>query len=421
MAGYPQPIVLVGLMGSGKTTIGRALADRLGYRFLDNDAGIEAEYDATGRELAARRGVEELHRIEAAQLGYALNTFGSEPVVIAAAASVVDDGPSRARLADHTVVWLHADPVYLATRVGAGNHRRSLGLAPGQQLAAQAELRNERFATVSDTTVQVEGRSVHDIVEEICRQLAPLPRLYTDLAGWFHLLTDPSDYAEEAAFYLGAIQEAAGRPVEMVLELGSGGGNNASHMKRHAALTLVDVASGMLELSRSINPECEHVVGDMRTVRLDRRFDAVFIHDAIDYLTTLEDVRAAIETAALHLQPGGVVLVAPDHVAETFQPSTSTGGHGDGHRALAYEEKTWDPDPTDTTYVADYTYRLTEMGSEERVIEDRHEFGLFPRSVWLDALSSAGLAASVTPFNHSEVDYTLEVFVGRAPSDIGAR
>lgn len=419
MAGFPQPIVLVGLMGSGKTTIGRALAERLGYRFIDNDAGIEAEHDATGRELADRLGVEELHRIEAEQLKNGLASFGSEPVVIAAAASVVDDAPSRSLLAAHTVVWLHADPAYLANRLGAGGHRRHLGPEPHQQLAAQADLRSRHFEAVSGITVQIEGRSVHDIVEEVCRQLSSLPRLYTDLAGWFHLLTDPSDYAEEADFYLATLAHAADRPVATILELGSGGGNNASHMKRHAALTLVDAAPAMLELSQTINPECEHVVGDMRTVRLDRHFDAVFIHDAIGYLTTLEDVRAAIETAAVHLKPGGAVLVAPDHVAETFRPSTSTGGHGDGHRALAYEEKTWDPDPTDTTYVADFTYRLSEEGSEERVIEDRHELGLFPRSAWLEVLDGVGLTASIAPFDHSEVDYTLEVFVGRAPSDVG--
>ena len=406
-------------MGSGKTTIGRALAERLAYRFIDNDAGIEAEYDTTGRELAERFGVDELHRIEAEQFARALDSFGSEAVIIAAAASVVDDAPSRSLLASHTVVWLRADVVYLADRVQEGEHRRHLGPTPRQQMAAQADLRDGHFAAVSDIAVLVQGRSGRDIVEEICQRLAPLPRLYTDLAGWFHLLTSPADYVEEASFYLGQLQGAAARPIETILELGSGGGNNASHMKRHATLTLADVAPGMLELSRAINPECEHVVGDMRTMRLGRRFDAVFIHDAIDYLTTLEDVRAAIGTAALHLEAGGAVLVAPDHVAETFRPSTSTGGHADGNRALAYEEKTWDPDPADTNYVSDYTYRLTEAGMPEREIDDRHELGLFPRSAWLEALSSAGLTASVVPFKHSDVDYTLEVFVGRAPSDIG--
>ncbi|MGI9649550.1 MAG: shikimate kinase, partial [Acidimicrobiia bacterium] len=273
-------IVLVGLMGSGKTTIGRALAERLGFRFLDNDAGIEAEYGATGAELADRLGVEELHRIEAAQLAGALDAFSSGEVVIAAAASVVDDADSRSRLADATVVWLDADPAYLADRLDDGAHRRNLGIDARTALAGQADERREHFVAASEVVVNVEGRSVHDIVEEIGRHLEPLPPIYTDLADWFHLLTAPADYEEEAAFYLARLQEAATRPIETLLELGSGGGNNASHMKRHANLTLTDRSSAMLDLSRTINPECEHVVGDMRSVRLGRRFDAVFVQDA---------------------------------------------------------------------------------------------------------------------------------------------
>ena len=113
----PRPIVLVGLMGVGKTTIGRSLAAAVGYRFVDNDAGIEAEYDATAAELAESMGVKELHRMEAAQLANALEFFGSEPVVIAAAASVVDDEHSRGRLANVATVWLHAPASYLAERL----------------------------------------------------------------------------------------------------------------------------------------------------------------------------------------------------------------------------------------------------------------------------------------------------------------
>jgi trans-aconitate methyltransferase len=74
--------------------------------------------------------------------------------------------------------------------------------------------------------------------------------------------------------------------VREVLELGSGGGNNASHMKRAFAMILVEPSDGMREISRRLNPECEHRSGDMRTVRLDRTFDAVFVHDAIMYMTT---------------------------------------------------------------------------------------------------------------------------------------
>ena len=77
----------------------------------------------------------------------------------------------------------------------------------------------------------------------------------------------------------------------------------------------------MLALSRTLNPECEHLEGDMRTLRLGREFDVVFIHDAISYLTTEEDLRAAIETAAAHVRPGGVVILTPDATTEIFKPA----------------------------------------------------------------------------------------------------
>ncbi len=89
-----------------------------------------------------------------------------------------------------------------------------------------------------------------------------------------------------------------------MLELASGGGNNASHLKAHFQMTLVDVSSPMLRESQRINPECEHLVGDMRSLRLDRRVDSVFVHDAVDYLTNLDDLLAAMATAHLHLKPG---------------------------------------------------------------------------------------------------------------------
>jgi shikimate kinase len=416
----PRTIVLVGLMGSGKTTVGHLLAERLGYRFLDNDAGIEAEYEATGAELAERLGVEQLHRIEAAQLARALESFGSEDVVIAAAASVVDDPASRSRLADPTVVWLDADPAYLAGRLDGEGHRRSLGIDAVTALAGQADIRREHFAAVADLVVPVEGRSAHDIVEEIRRRLDPLPPIYSDMADWFHLLTAPADYEEEADFYLARLAEAATRPIETLLELGSGGGNNASHMKRHADLTLTDLSPDMLDLSRSINPECEHIVGDMRTIRLDRCFDAVFVQDAIGYLTTEEDLRAAVRSAAVHCEPGGAVLLAPDEVVETFRASSGSGGHSDETRSLRYESKIWDPDPADTTYLMELTYHLQEAGRPDRELVEVHELGLFPRETWLRAMRDAGLTPSIVPSQHSEQDHVIDVFIG-VPNEDAAR
>ena len=112
------------------------------------------------------------------------------------------------------------------------------------------------------------------------------PALYDELAEWWPLLSAPEDYAEEAAEYERILVETADGDVTTVIELGSGGGNTASHLKRRFRMALVDRSSGMLSVSRALNPECEHVEGDMRTVRLDRTFDAVFVHDAVAYLTT---------------------------------------------------------------------------------------------------------------------------------------
>jgi len=202
--------------------------------------------------------------------------------------------------------------------------------------------------------------------------------LYSELAEWFHLLTAPAEYAEEAVFYTKQLVEACDRLPKTVLELGSGGGNNASHMKAHLEMTLVDLSPQMLELSRSINPECEHLEGDMRTVRLGREFDAVFVHDAVVYMTTEEDLKAAIDTAFVHCRQGGAALFAPDHVREKFKPSTDHGGHdADDGRGLRYLEWTWDPDPNDDTSTVDFAYLLRDADRSLRVEQDRHVEGLF--------------------------------------------
>ncbi len=238
------------------------------------------------------------------------------------------------------------------------------------------------------------------------------PRLYSELAGWFHLLTAPEDYAEEAAFFTRVLTERSGRPVRTVLELGSGGGNNASHMKRSFDLTLSDRSPEMLAISRALNPECDHVEGDMRALRLGRRFDAVFVHDAIAYITTKEDLRAAMATAFEHCEPGGLALFVPDDLEETFAPTTRHGGHdgvGADRRALRYLEWTWDPNPTDTWFVSDFAYLLRD-GDDVRVVNDRHVCGVFPRALWLGLLEDVGFEPASLPADYEDGG---EVFVGR--------
>ena len=243
--------------------------------------------------------------------------------------------------------------------------------------------------------------------------------MYDSLASWWPLLSAPADYEEESATYAELLAAACDGPPRTVLELGSGGGNNASHLKARFDMVLVEPSEGMRTVSRALNPECEHIDGDMRTVRLGRQFDAVFVHDAVCYMTTEPDLRMAIETAFVHCRPGGGALFAPDFVRENFRPSTDHGGHGGDDsqtHGLRYLEWTWNPDPSDTTYVVDYACLLRTPDGAVRVEHDRHVEGLFSRATWLRLLSEAGFEPRVVPFEHSELEPgSHEVFLAARP------
>jgi SAM-dependent methyltransferase len=240
-----------------------------------------------------------------------------------------------------------------------------------------------------------------------------VPRLYGEFAAWFHLLTAPPDYAEEAARGRQIIESAVEGEARTLLELGSGGGNNASHLKQWFTCTLTDLAPEMLAVSRALNPECEHVQGDMRSLRLGREFDCVFVHDAVMYMTSGSSLRAAMETAYAHTRPGGVAIFLPDCTRETFRERTSHGGHdGPDGRALRYVEWTTDPDPSDTEYSVDFAYLLREPGGGVRVEQDRHIFGLFRRDEWVRWLEEAGFAVRIEAMGG---DDAREAFAAKRP------
>lgn len=236
-------------------------------------------------------------------------------------------------------------------------------------------------------------------------------RLYRDLAPWFHLLTAPADYAVEADRYR-ALALAACPDARTLLELGSGGGNNASHLARHFACTLTDLSPEMLEASRALNPGSEHLPGDMRTLRLGRTFDVVLVHDAVMYLTTEADLLLCAETAAPHLRPGGVALFVPDCTLEGYRPGVSLGGHdGADGRSLRYLE--WSHAPGGATSAeVDFAIVLRHPDGRTEVVHDRHTFGLFPEATWVRTLARAGLEVTVHPQDADHEVAPQPVFVG---------
>src|SRR5260370_7819917 len=186
----------------------------------------------------------------------------------------------------------------------------------------------------------------------------------------------------EAAHITRVLRKATRPPPLTVLELGSGGGNSAFQLKAHVAMTLVDLSPRMLLVSRRLNPECEHIKGDIRTLRLGRTSDVVFVHDAICHMTTERNLRAVMQTAFEHCSPGGVALFVPDFVRETFIAGTDQGGTG----RLRFLQWVFDPDPTDSTYVVDFAILLRNQEGDARVLHDRHAQCLFPPSPCLHLL-----------------------------------
>jgi SAM-dependent methyltransferase len=239
-------------------------------------------------------------------------------------------------------------------------------------------------------------------------------RLYQDLAQWWPLLSPPQVWHEEETAIAAEVFGLASGPVKEVLDLGSGSGNIARCMKSLFALTLVDLAEPMLALSRPDNPECEHVQGDMRDVRLGRTFDAVFLHDSVSYMMTEDDLAKAIETAYVHCRPGGVALFAPWYTTETFRGHTFTGGaDGDDGRAARLMAWYWDPDPTDTWTQADFVYLLHDRDGEVKVVPELHRLALFSRATWLRLLTEAGFEPQVIPAENSEYEVPRELFAAR--------
>jgi SAM-dependent methyltransferase len=241
---------------------------------------------------------------------------------------------------------------------------------------------------------------------------APAYRFYGELAPWWPLISPVEEYADEALEFARVLARAS-RPVQSALELGSGGGHVAFHLKRQLSMTLSDVSAAMLAQSTQLNPECAHVQGDMRSLRLGRRFDAVLVHDAIEYMTSESDLALAMATAFTHCQPDGLAIFVPDQVTETFAPSTDCGGSdaADG-RGARYLEWSYDPDPADTTVTTHYSFLLRETDGRVSTATETHLGGLFSQDTWLRLVEQAGFEAEVAIERTDEDREPRRIFLG---------
>ncbi len=160
----------------------------------------------------------------------------------------------------------------------------------------------------------------------------------------------------------------------------------------------------MIEVSKKLNPECEHFAGDMRYLNLNKTFDAVFIHDAIMYMTNERDLSAVFANAHRHLNDNGMLLIVPDFFKETFKPSTNHGGHDGERGSMRYLEWTYDSDETDNIIETQYLYILRDNNGLIRTESDSCIEGIFPMSTWETLLKNCGFTVQFEPMEHSELE-----------------
>lgn len=225
------------------------------------------------------------------------------------------------------------------------------------------------------------------------------PRLYHDLAHLWPRLSPASDYEAESRQIMSLLDEHGPergddhRPT--LLDLGAGGGHHLVHFLDAYDVVAVDLSDAMLAQCRELVPGVDTVVADMRSVRLERKFDAVLAHDAIDYMLTEQDLRDAFATAAAHLNPGGLFLVAPTYVSETFEDhACEQDHHADGDTELSLVSYV----RRHTDYPTLFDLLLIILAREEgrlTVEEDRHTCGLFDTPTWLRLLHEADFDARV--------------------------
>ena len=239
--------------------------------------------------------------------------------------------------------------------------------------------------------------------------------VYNELAWTDEILASPESCEEEALIYVEAIKNRIFGIGVTMLHLGCGAGGHDFHFKEHFSVTGVDISEGMLALAKKRNPEVSYVTGDMKTIRLKKKFDVVVIPDSIMYMTTLEDLQKAIMNAARHLKPEGVLLVVA-HMKEDFKENNfAYSGEKENIHIAVFENNHI---ISDSTYEAAIVYLIRQDG-ELSIHHEVHTLGLFSYDQWMAIFEECRLKVEEINLDHlydqyllEEGTYKLKMFIG---------
>ena len=233
-------------------------------------------------------------------------------------------------------------------------------------------------------------------------------RLYNDLAWLWPLWGEPREYAPYCQNVKKLIRQYAQREVKTLLNICCGGGKNIYNLKQEFTVTGLDLSPAMLELARTLNPECRFVEADMRTFSLMEEFDAILIDDGIAYITNEADLYLVFDRCYTHLKTGGIMFVGPDEVKETFVQNRSEVTPAIANKPtdidVIFVENNYDPNPNDTVFDALMIYIIRENG-KLRIEQDLHHLGLFALETWRRVLRETGFEVREASYFEDGRDY----------------
>jgi shikimate kinase len=164
-------VILIGMMGSGKTTIGQLLAQATGWTYVDNDELVRRRSGSTARQLLASEGRSRLREVESEALALGLEL--PSPVIVGVAAGTVLDEANRARLRDGgVVVWLRAPAAALIDRAMDAAHRPFVDRAGSEWLITTTAEREPLYREMAQVTVDTGTGTPEDAVRAIREHLA---------------------------------------------------------------------------------------------------------------------------------------------------------------------------------------------------------------------------------------------------------
>jgi SAM-dependent methyltransferase len=219
-------------------------------------------------------------------------------------------------------------------------------------------------------------------------------RLYKDLAWTWPIISPPEHYSKESEDIKKIIRKFSKMPVKTLLNLGCGGGHVDWVLKKYFTITGIDISTNMLKLAKKLNPDVTYLRGDMRRIRLNTKFDAVLIHDSINYMLTKKDLRAAFKTGYDHLASGGVLVTFVEEQGHLEQNKMRCSIRKKDTIEITFIEHYYDSDPQDSIYECTFIY-LIRKNKKLKIYTDRHLCGIFPLHMWLQLLKEVGFTVKI--------------------------